>query len=272
MPGEGGGPPRPAAALAERLGVTFGDPSLLGRALVHGSWLHEHPDIADGHNERLEFLGDAVVSLVISEELHARRPGDDEGVLSARRAAIVSTSGLARLARRIELGDYLLLGEGEAQRGGRSRPILLASALEAVAAAVFLDGGWDVARRWLASLAAPELAADATPGSLKSPKSRLQELTQRRSGERPEYRLVEVTGPDHQRRFVVEVSVGGRIVGAGSGGSRRSAETAAAAAALETLGVERRGPDPAAAAARPDEAAPAPAAEGLPGQGAPGAS
>lgn len=195
-----------------------------------------------------------MVSLVISEALHGRRSGDDEGVLSARRASIVSTSGLARLARRIDLGDYLLLGEGEAQRGGRARPILLASALEAVAAAVFLDQGWEGARAWLSELAAPELAADAPPGSLKSPKSRLQELTQRSSGERPDYRLAEVSGPDHQKRFVVEVAVGGRITGAGSGGSRRTAETAAAAAALETLAVERHrhpggaerptGPDP----------------------------
>ncbi len=181
-----------------------------------------------------------MVSLVISEALHGRRPDDDEGILSARRAAIVSTSGLARLARRINLGDYLLLGEGEAHRGGRARPILLASALEAVAAAIFLDQGWEAARTWLCALAAPELAADAPPGSLKSPKSRLQELTQRSSGERPDYRLAGVTGPEHEKRFVVEVAVGGRIAGTGSGGSRRSAETAAATAALETLAAERR--------------------------------
>ncbi len=176
----------------------------------------------------------------MSEALHDRHPDDDEGVLSARRAAIVSTGGLARLARRIELGEYLRLGEGEALRGGRARPALLASALEAVAAAVFLDGGWAEARRWLCDLAAPELAADAPPGSLKSPKSRLQELTQRTSGERPDYRLAGVSGPDHQRRFAVEVAIGGRVAGVGSGSSRRSAETAAAAAALEALAGERR--------------------------------
>ncbi len=197
---------------------------------------------------------------MISEALHAHRPDDDEGVLSARRAAIVSTHGLARLARRIDLGSYLLLGEGEDQRGGRGRPVLLASALEAVAAAVFLDCGWDAARTWLAELAGPELTADAPPGTLKSPKSRLQELTQRGSGERPQYRLADVTGPDHQRRFAVEVSVGGRPVGAGEGGSRRSAETAAAAAALETLAAERAGAKPGApaAAAAADADAPRP--------------
>ena len=185
----------------------------------------------------------------MSEVLHALRPDDDEGVLSARRAAIVSTTGLARLARRLELGEYLLLGEGEVQRGGRTRPVLLASALEAVAAAVFLDQGWEAARTWLAGLAAPELATDAAPGSFKSPKSRLQELTQRRSGERPEYRLVEVTGPDHQRRFLVEVAVGGRVAGSGDGASRRSAETAAAAAALDALAAERVAASAGAAAA-----------------------
>ena len=227
---------------------------------MHGSWQHEHPDDAIGHNERLEFLGDAVVSLVISEALHGRRPDDDEGILSARRAAIVSTTGLARLARRINLGDYLLLGEGEAQRGGRARPVLLASALEAVAAAVFLDQGWEAARTWLCALAAPELAADAPPGSLKSPKSRLQELTQRGSGERPDYRVAEVTGPDHQKQFMVEVAVGGRIVGSGSGGSRRGAETAAAAAALETLATEPRPASGGAGSpATPDPATPDPA-------------
>jgi len=201
------------------------------------------------------------VSLVISEALHDRRPDDDEGVLSARRAAIVSTSGLARLARRINLGEHLLLGEGEAQRGGRARPVLLASALEAVVAAIFLDQGWEAARAWLCALAAPELAADAPPGSLKSPKSRLQELTQRSSGERPEYRVAEVSGPDHQKQFLVEVAVGGRIVGSGGGGSRRSAETAAASAALEALAAERRPapdgadrPAPRAALGTPDPA------------------
>ncbi len=176
-----------------------------------------------------------MVSLVVSEALHARHPEDDEGVLSARRAAIVSTSGLARLARRIDLGDYLLLGEGEAQRGGRSRPVLLASAFEALVAAVFLDRGWEVVREWLAALAAPEIAADAAPATLKNPKSRLQELSQRRSGERPVYRLVDVSGPDHQRRFVVEVVLDGTVLGTGTGASRRSAETAAAAAALADL-------------------------------------
>ncbi len=124
---------RPARAFATRLGVPIRDQGLLEQALIHASWLHEHPDEAAGQNERLEFLGDAVVSLIISEALYARHPEDDEGDLSARRAAIVSTTGLARLANRIDLGSVLMLGEGESRRSGRRRPTLLASSFEALA-------------------------------------------------------------------------------------------------------------------------------------------
>src|SRR4051795_8730570 len=120
-----GPPAASAASLAARIGLPLGDSDLFHQALVHSSYLHEHPGAADDHNERLEFLGDAVVNLAISEALFARHPTDDEGFLSARRAAIVSTVGLARLADRIDLGTFIFLGEGEAMRGGRSRPALL---------------------------------------------------------------------------------------------------------------------------------------------------
>jgi ribonuclease-3 len=229
----------PADAITERLGLPIRDRDLLGRALVHSSWLHEHPDSVLGHNERLEFLGDAVVSLAVSEALYRLHPTDDEGILSARRAGIVSTTGLARLAARLELGQFLLLGEGEAQRGGRLRPSLLASAFEALVGAIYLDQGWEVARGWIHAQAEEELSAEVALHSLKSPKSRLQEHTQRTSGERPLYNLVEAVGPDHEKRFRIEVIVGGRTLGVGEGLSRRIAETSAAAAALELLGRER---------------------------------
>ena len=225
-----------AADFAAHLGLPIRDPELFGRALVHSSYLHEHRDAVGGHNERLEYLGDAVVSLAISTALYDLRPGDDEGALSARRAAIVSTTGLARLANRLDLGTWLLLGEGESQRGGRLRPSLLASAFEAVAGAVYLDLGFDSARDWIIVVAEPELGSDAALGSLKSPKSRLQEHTQRLAGERPAYRLVGVSGPDHERIFRIEVSVGGEVVGRGEGSSRRLAETTAATSALEAMG------------------------------------
>jgi len=231
-----------AIAFAAQLGLPIRDPELFGQALIHSSYQHEHRGQTGGHNERLEFLGDAVVSLVISEALYHRWPTDDEGLLSARRAAIVSTSGLARLADRLELGSWLQLGEGESQRGGRRRPSLLASAFEAVAGAVFLDLGFDAARDWILAVAEPELADDGATGSLKSPKSRLQEHTQQVTGERPVYQLVDVAGPDHERQFRVEVSVAGRVAGVGTGLSRRLAETAAAQAALEEMAVRRSVP------------------------------
>ena len=224
---------RPAEAFTARIGLPVRDLDLLEQALVHTSWHHEHRDAAVGHNERLEFLGDAVVNLAISEALYARHPDDDEGYLSARRAAIVSSAGLARLAGRIDLGSYLLLGEGEAQR--RRRPLLLASAFEAVAGALYLDLGFDPVRDWVVGLADTELIAEAPIGALKSPKSRLQEFTQRRSGERPTYRLVDATGPDHEKSFRIEVWVDGVMLGVGEGPSRRSAETVAAEQAMDWL-------------------------------------
>ena len=224
-----------AQAYALRLGFHVRDESLLQQALVHSSWLHEHPDAARGHNERLEHLGDAVVNLAISQALYERHPDDDEGDLSARRAAIVSAPGLARLATRIDLGDVLLLGEGESQREGRRRPTLLASSFEALAGALYLDVGFEPVRLWLVALAAPELDAEAPVGALKSPKSRLQEHTQRTIGERPVYRVVDATGPDHERSFRIEVTVDGTVLGVGEGPSRRVAETAAAAQAMDNL-------------------------------------
>jgi ribonuclease-3 len=224
-----------ADLLAEQLGLPIKDRRLLAQALIHTSWLHEHPGEAEGHNERLEFLGDAVVNLAVSEALYARHPDDDEGVLSARRAAIVSSVGLAGIAGRLDLGRYLLLGEGEATRMGPHRPSILASAFEALAGALLLDIGWEQTRDWLIRAAAPEIDAGIAPVMLKSPKSRLQEETQRSMGGRPVYTVLEAVGPDHDKVFRVEVAVGGEILGMGVGRSRRVAETAAAAEAVEIL-------------------------------------
>jgi ribonuclease-3 len=221
------------------LGLPIRDIDLLEQALIHSSWLHEHPDAAHGHNERLEFLGDSVVNLTISRALYERHPDEDEGALSARRAAIVSTAGLARLAGRIQLGADLLLGEGESQRSGRRRPSLLASSFEALTGAIYLDLGYEAVRAWLVDLAGPEIALEAPVLSLKSPKSRLQEYTQRRSGDRPEYRLLEASGPDHERSFRIQVWVDGQVLGEGEGPSRRVAETAAAAQAIGRIRAAR---------------------------------
>jgi ribonuclease-3 len=229
-----------AAAFAEGLGLRVRDQELLEQALIHSSYLHEHRGAVRGHNERLEFLGDAVVNLAMSEALYARHPDDDEGVLSARRAAIVSTTGLSRLAGRLGLGEVLLLGEGESARGGRRRPSLLASSFEALAGAIYLDLGWEATKEWLIRLAAPELELDPPIVTLKSPKSRLQEYTQRTTGNRPSYHLLDAVGPDHEKVFRIEVSVDGTVLGLGEGPSRRVAETAAAAQALETIRAARK--------------------------------
>lgn len=222
-------------AFIEQLGLPVRDRDLIQQALTHSSWQHENRAGSPGHNERLEQLGDAVVNLAISEALFQRYPDDDEGVLSARRAAIVSTIGLARLADRIDLGRHILLGEGERQQRARLRPSLLASAFEAVAGALHLDLGWDVARDWVVTLAAPEIDHGAPALTLKSPKSRLQEHTQRVGGRRPSYELVEATGPDHDKLFVVQVTIDGEVLGIGEGPSRRTAESQAATQALSAL-------------------------------------
>ncbi len=224
-----------AERLADQLGLPIRDASLLRQALTHSSWLHEHPGELPGHNERLEFLGDAVVNLAVSEALYGRHPLDDEGLLSARRAAIVSTAGLARLAERIGLGAFIVLGEGETTHDGSLRPGLLASTFEAVAGAIRLDLGWDAARGWIHDVARAEIEAEPPPAELKSPKSRLQEFAQQRLATRPAYRLVEAVGPDHRKVFRVEVEVAGETLGMGVGPSRRQAETAAAAEAITVL-------------------------------------
>ncbi len=252
-------PAEQADRLATRLGLPPGDRAFLSEALVHSSYFHEHPDEASGHNERLELLGDAVVNLAVTGALFSRHPADDEGVLSARRAAVVSSAGLARLAGRIDLGEYLLLGEGEAQISGRRRPALLAAAFEAVVGAIFLGHGWEVTRGWLVDLAGPEISADLPEASLKSPKSRLQEIAQRTYGVRPEYRLLDASGPDHHRTFRISVILDERTLGVGEGESRRIAETAAAAEAIEML--ER---DPAQDAPSPEDGADREASSGDP--------
>jgi ribonuclease-3 len=167
--------------------------------------------------------------------LFALHPGDDEGLLTARRARLVSTPTLAHLARRIGVGDYLLLGEGAERAGERSRPTVLESAFEAVVGAVYLDLGYDPTQRWLLELARPEFTEKWTAATLKSAKSRLLEATQALVGEPPTYRIVEATGPDHARWYVVEAVLHDEVLGSGGGRNRREAETQAAEVALRRL-------------------------------------
>ena len=227
--------PTSAGDLAERLGLHFDDPALLTEALVHSSYVNEHPEGTSESNERLEFLGDAVLSLIMSEALFKRHRDEPEGVLTTRRAAIVSTRGLARIARRLELGDALVLGQGAENSGERGRSSVLAGLFESVVAAIYLDQGLEAARRFILEAAAPELDSGVSADALKAPKSRLQEYAFSVTGRAPSYRIVSSEGPDHDRHFVVEVAVDGDVLGSGEGRNRREAETQAAEAALERI-------------------------------------
>ena len=193
-------------------------------------------------NERLEFLGDSVVSLIISEALMKRHPDEQEGQLTTRRAAIVSANGLSAIASRLGLGQFLVLGEGAARSGEHERDSVLASLFEAIVAAAFLDLGLARTRRWVLGIAASELDATGGVGSLKAPKSRLQEHAYRSTGHAPSYRVVSAEGPDHDRHYVVEVSLSGEVLGHGEGRNRRIAETEAAAKAMLRIAHRERGP------------------------------
>jgi ribonuclease-3 len=221
------------AAFEAKLGVSFSDPLRLRQALTHSSYLNENPLEAPECNERLEFLGDAVLGLVISEKLYRDLPQADEGEMTKLRAALVKRDTLARVAVAIGLGDYLYLGRGEESSGGRRKKANLACALEAVIAAVFLDQGPAATEDFILRLFQEELAHALSQGGTTNYKSRLQELLQSRGQSPPVYHLVETSGPDHERRFTIEVRAGNIVLGRGSGKSKKLAETAAARAALE---------------------------------------
>ena len=216
-------------SLRKRLGYAFRNPDLLRGALTHRSY-------GVSNNERLEFVGDAVLNCVVAASLYQRFPALAEGDLSRARAALVNQDMLARVARGAGLGNEIRLGEGEHKTGGAARPSILADALEAVFGAVFIDGGYDAARAVIQTCYGDVLAR-ADPASLgKDPKTRLQEYLQGRRMSVPEYVVVSTTGEAHAQVFDVECRVAPlKIVATGRGGSRRAAEQAAAAAALARI-------------------------------------
>jgi len=219
-------------ALRETLGVSFRKTSLLEQAVVHSSFTNENPGLAPISNERLEFLGDAVLGFIIAERLYQAFPDLTEGGMTRLRSALVRRDTLAHVARTIHLGDYLYLGKGEEAGGGRHKPANLSGALEAVIGAVFLDRGLAVTRKVILKLFNEELQDVVQKDSRVDCKSRLQELIQSRYQSAPVYRLVEA-GPDHARTFTIEVMTGGEVLGRGSGKSKKMAETEAARQALE---------------------------------------
>jgi ribonuclease-3 len=223
------------SALQKTLGVTFKEPALLRQALVHSSFINENFDYVSGHNERLELLGDAVLGFIVAEELYRSSPVLSEGEMTRLRAALVRRDTLARVARSVSLGDFLYLGKGEEAGGGRGKSTNLAGALEAVIAAVYLDRGLITARDVVIRLLSADWSELTKSDAGVDYKSRLQEFIQSRFQQPPSYRLVGETGPDHDKRFTVEVTVNNEILGCGSGRSKKLAETEAARTALERL-------------------------------------
>ena len=222
--------------LEEALGVRFRDAGLLLLALVHSSYLNENPGEYPDSNERLEFLGDAVLGVIVAEELYSAYPAWSEGRLTQARAAVVQESALAETARSIGLGEMLLMGKGEVVGGGRRRPSNLSSGLEAVIGAVFLDQGYEPARTVVLRVLAGQLASLERPDMAANPKSLLQEAVQAEGLPAPSYSIVHEEGADHDRLFVAEVTVGGEVAGRGEGKRKSLAEQEAAAEALRGLG------------------------------------
>ena len=223
------------AVLQEILGLSLEDLSLLEQAMVHSSYVNENPDLVPGSNERLEFLGDAVLGLIVAEKLYQDFPEMAEGDMTKLRAALVRQETLARLAEAVKLGDYLYLGKGEEASGGRHKPVNLAGALEALIAAIFIDRGSAVARDFVQKMFDEEVAKVISQSTAVDYKSQLQEFVQSSQQMTPAYRLTGATGPDHDKRFTVEVIAGDTVLGWGSGRSKKLAETEAARSALKRL-------------------------------------
>jgi ribonuclease-3 len=226
----------PLDELTTRLRIVPREPELIRQAFVHSSFFNENPQRAAGHNERLEFYGDAVIGVAVSRLLFERYPDEDEGFLTARRAALVNREALAAMALSIGLDRYLQLGRGETEAGGATRPSVLAACFEALAGALSLSEGTERAEEVLARLFGPRLdALAAIAGPPKSAKSLLQEWAQRHRRVKPVYRMLDTTGPPHEQRFEVAVVIEGTPLGTGAGSSRQRAEEQAAQAALGML-------------------------------------
>jgi ribonuclease-3 len=235
--------PDPLRVRLERaIGHRFEDPGHLVHALTHSSFAHEQNLDHTADNERMEFLGDAILGLGVSAMLYRHHPDGNEGQLTRFKAQLVSSRNLARHARSLELGESLRLGKGEEKTWGRSKPALLADAFEALLAAVYLDGGLDAALGVVERLFAREVADPEGATAFSNYKSAYQEALQSRGVKAARYRTVAESGPDHRRTFFVEVIVNGEAVASGEGLTKKAAEQAAARQALEALSEEDRPP------------------------------
>jgi ribonuclease-3 len=221
--------------LQRKIDINFKRLDIFELALIHSSLVNEKPGVAQDSNERLEFLGDAVLGLVIAQILFHDFPESSEGELTRLRSALVRRDTLAQIARIIGLGEYLSLGKGEEAGGGRDKPANLAGAFEALIAAIYLDQDLTVARNFILKLYGSEIYKQAHIGAGADYKSRLQEILQAERQITPNYHMVQSSGPDHAKQFIVEVRLGETVLGRGTGKSKKQAEMEAAHAALKDL-------------------------------------
>lgn len=226
-----------AKVFAEKLGIEIRNESLFQESITHRSYLNEHRGYGLDHNERLEFLGDAVLELVVTDHLYRNYP-NPEGELTSFRAAVVNGEILAEIGGNLGLGDFLLMSRGEAKDTGRARMWLLANAMEAVIGALYLDQGYDAAKEFIEKNVISELPRVIEEGLHTDPKSRFQELSQEKTGITPSYRILREWGPDHDRHFTAGAFLGEHKVSEGEGASKQEAQRNAAASAIETKGWE----------------------------------
>src|SRR3989344_404546 len=224
--------------LEKTLGIKFQDPKLLHQALIHRSYLNENK-AEKTSNERLEFLGDSVLSLFVANFLYHRFPQAPEGRLTSLRSLLVKTKALAALAQKLHLGDFLLMSKGEEWGGGRTNPSLFADTFEAVVGSIFLDQGTTITEHFLSHHLFPLIKNVESNADLLDYKSSLQEIVQNQKHSSPQYEIIEEKGPDHDKTFAIGVFVQGRLLGTGNGKSKQAAEQQAAKLALEKLAKVR---------------------------------
>lgn len=228
--------PKDIQTFEKEIGVSFVDAALLRQAFTHRSYLNEHRGEVGGHNERLEFLGDAVLELVSTHFLYEKYPDKPEGDLTAFRASLVNAVTLSEVASALGMNDYLLLSRGEAKDNGRARQMLLANAFEALIGAIYLDQGYEASRVFIEAHLFPKIDEIVKKRLWQDPKSTLQEKVQEAEGSTPHYTVLKETGPDHDKHFTVGVYAKDALLAQGEGKSKQEAEQTAARAALEARG------------------------------------
>ncbi len=221
--------------LQNKIGYQFKNPALLNEALTHSSYANEHKTQHIKYNERLEFLGDSVLSVVVSDYIYKNCPELPEGELTKLRASLVCEKSLYEFAKKIDLGKYLILSKGERNNGGVDRPSILSDAFEALIAAIYIDGGLAPASKHILNFVIPAIK-NSKKKKINDYKTTLQEIIQKNPGEKLEYVLVKESGPDHNKHFVVEVHLNSNVIGKGGGRSKKEAEQQAAREALELMG------------------------------------